>query len=668
MKNYSIIYLVLLMALPMMLVGCDYLNVDEYFEDTFKEDSIFSSETHVRQYYNGAVNLLPNEAEIYEHNYYDCALPGVTGSDEAIAPGYTWGGLAPIRYAGTMLTTGDIDFTSGEFNVWGSCYKVIRKCNTIFSRIDEVPMNTFDRIEFKAEVRFLRAYAYFWLYRNYGPALLLGDDILDVNADADYYKVYRSTMDETADYICTELEKAAEDLPVKTSSDMVYAPTRGAALALTSRIRLQQASPLFNGGDVARRYYSDFVRKSDGEHYISQTYDESKWAVAAAAAKKIIDMNQYQLYVVEDGGLYASKFLSPDVKPYPEGPGGIDPFHSYIDQFNGEALAYTNPELIWGTDRNIGGFSGNTFPLQYGGNGTVSVPQRMVDMYLMVDGRDINNSSMEYPYENRPYDRNCVTTADKIISPDSYIIKAGTYKAYDNREPRFYANIAFSHSYWFMNSCTDSNRKNIAADYYSGGNSGKSRAAYSGVYYVTGYTCRKWVHPRDARTGSGALIVPKVYPILRYAEVLLNYAEALNNLTTSYTIDGKTYGRDVTEIANAFNLVRYRAGLPGLTSEELASREKVQELIQRERAVEFFHEGLRFYDVRRWGIVEDLERQPLTGCNADVAEWAGFYAPTLIQYASIRERTFDRKMILLPIQKDELRKVPTLDQNPGWEQ
>ena len=153
----NIKYLLLLLVSPLAFTACDYLNVDEYFEDTFKEDSIFSSETHVKQYYNGAVNMLPNEAEIYEHNYADCALPGITGSDEAVAPDYTWGGLAPIRYAGTMLTMDEITFTSGEFNIWGSCYKVIRKCNTILSRLNEVPMNSFDKIEFRAQVRFLRA-------------------------------------------------------------------------------------------------------------------------------------------------------------------------------------------------------------------------------------------------------------------------------------------------------------------------------------------------------------------------------------------------------------------------------------------------------------------------------------------------------------------------------
>lgn len=659
----KIIYMLMLTMSTMWFGSCDYLNVDSYFEDTFKEDSIFSNETHVKQYYNAAVNLLPAEDRIYEGGQ----LPAIAGSDEGITPGNVWGGMAWILYPGTLLTTGQITFTSGEFNVWPACYKIIRKCNIILSRLDEVPMTSFAKVEFRAQVRFLRAYAYFWLMRNYGPALLLGDDILEVNGDKNTYRLYRSTYDETVDYICGEFEAASKDLPTKNSSDETYGPTKGAALAFVSRIRLWAASPLFNGGDVARKYYSNFTRSSDGEHYISQTYDERKWAVAAAAAKKIIDMNMYHLYTVEDDGEYASKFLPADVKNYPEGPGGIDPYRSYSDNFSGEAMAYTNPELIWGTPNNAAGYSSSCFPLGYGGSGMMSVPQRMVDMYYMVDGRDINNASMDYPYENRPYDKNCVVTADKVISPDFYILKSGTFKAYDNREPRFYANIAFSHSFWYMSSTTDASKKNIAADYFKGGNSGKSQAGYQNVYYMTGYSCRKWVHPRDARSGDGAMVVSKVYPIFRYAEILLSYAEALNNLTKSYEIDGQTYSRDTEAIAHALNLVRFRAGLPGVTEEQLASRETMNELIKRERCIELFHEGHRFYDVRRWGIVEDLEREPLTGCNPDASEWNGFYAPTIVQYSTVRERTFDSKMILLPIMKNELRKVPTLDQNPGWE-
>ena len=80
-----------------------------------------------------------------------------------------------------------------------------------------------------------------------------------------------------------------------------------------------------------------------------------------------------------------------------------------------------------------------------------------------------------------------------------------------------------------------------------------------------------------------------------------------------------------------------------------------------------FWEGRRYYDVRRWGIVENLENEPLQGLNVNVSEWAGFYQPTIIQYSTIRERVFKSKMMLLPLSLDEIRKVPTLDQNPGWE-
>ena len=104
-----------------------------------------------------------------------------------------------------------------------------------------------------------------------------------------------------------------------------------------------------------------------------------------------------------------------------------------------------------------------------------------------------------------------------------------------------------------------------------------------------------------------------------------------------------------------------------MDDDDLASAEDFNKIIQRERLIEFFHEGRRFYDVRRWGIVEELENEPLTGCDVMKGEWEGFYAPTIIQYSTIRQRTFNPKMIFLPLHIDELRKVPTLDQNPGWE-
>lgn len=125
----------------------------------------------------------------------------------------------------------------------------------------------------------------------------------------------------------------------------------------------------------------------------------------------------------------------------------------------------------------------------------------------------------------------------------------------------------------------------------------------------------------DAWTGTGARHIQKAYPIIRYAEILLSYAEALNNLTGPHTVelDGQPYtmSRDKAEIKKAFNQVRYRAGLPGLTANQLNSTPEVQKQIERERMVEFLWENRRFYDVRRWGIYEETEQEPIRGMNPD---------------------------------------------------
>lgn len=650
-----------------LLAGCtDYLNVDSYFADTFMADSIYSSKTNIQRYYNGAVALLPNEGMLWHYG----STPGVTGSDEAVSCG-TWnGGFLDIQFSGTQLTTNQITASamSGwewDFDVWKPCYKIIRKCNNILPKIDQVPdMNSFEKMEFRAEVRFLRAYAYYWILRNQGPMILLDDKVLSSNESPEYYENVRGTLDECVDYICGEFEGAAENLPKSRPVDMLSAPTKGAALALVARIRLAAASPLYNGGPLAKRYFSDWRRCTDDEHYINQEYDERKWALAAAAAKKVIDLGQYQLYTVEADASTAALPANVPMADFPEGAGGIDPYRSYSEMFNGESVPATNKELIWSCS-GAGGHLSWIFPLTLGGSSCVSVPQRIVDMYYMADGRDIKNASAEYPYNNRPFDRNCIVQDDKVISKN-YILKAGTYAAYDNREIRFYCNIGFSGRYWPMSSTTDNGKHDQVVGYYKGANCGPT-VSTNNVYNITGYSGVKYVHHRDACEGTNSKQIDKTFPLIRYAEILLSYAEALNHLTKSYDIDGQTFTRDPEAIRKAFNPIRYRVGLPGLTDEDLASEENFDKVVQRERTIEMFWEGRRYYDVRRWGIVEELEKEPLQGLNVNVAEWAGFYSPTIIQYKTIRERVWNNKMLFLPLALDELRKVPTLDQNPGWE-
>ena len=127
-----------------------------------------------------------------------------------------------------------------------------------------------------------------------------------------------------------------------------------------------------------------------------------------------------------------------------------------------------------------------------------------------------------------------------------------------------------------------------------------------------------------------------------------------------------TVSRDIEEIKGSFNLVRYRAGLPGLSAAQLSDPAQVQQQIERERMVEFLWENKRFYDVRRWGIYEESEREPIRGMNPDGADRESYYRRTIPATSSYLARVVDKKLTWLPIPRSELRRLPSLEQNPGY--
>src|SRR5690606_4421822 len=242
--------------------------------------------------------------------------------------------------------------------------------------------------------RFIRAYAYYNIVVDYGPAILLGDEVVNTNESLEYYDRPRSTYDETMEYTCGEFEKAGQLLPPDVGILNFGRPTKGAALALIARLRLIHASPLFNGGPVAGSYYGDWKRSTDGVNYVSQQYDESRWALAAAAAKRVMDLGQYRLHTAPANdrtpSLPTGVTSDPDFyNAYPAGAAGIDAFRSYSDIFTGEAVAAINPELIWGrnTDYLADYISRGSMPPSLGGWGRFCVTQKVVDAYLMADGR-----------------------------------------------------------------------------------------------------------------------------------------------------------------------------------------------------------------------------------------------------------------------------------------
>jgi hypothetical protein len=244
---------------------------------------------------------------------------------------------------------------------------------------------------------------------------------------------------------------------------------------------------------------------------------------------------------------------------------------------------------------------------------------------------------------------------------------------YNNREMRFYACISFDGAFFEGITSTKDAEKNKKISYQYSANGGKTFAGNSLENYpITGYSLRKYLHREDSN-GTGGSMVAKFFPIIRYAEILLSYAEALNNLTKQHILtDWKgeevVIERDVEEIALAFNRVRFRAGLPGLTEDELAYPEKIQELIERERMIEFLCENRRYFDLRRWGKYAESEKDPMLGMNTDF-DGDLFYTRSMINQprARHREGSDNNKYILLPLPLNELRKMSLLDQNPGWE-
>lgn len=671
MKNTlnTILNIPLLILVGMMFSCKDYLNIDRYFDNELKIDSVFKEKRLVEAYMWGATSLFADEGQIFSGSSQDALGPLAT--DEAFTLFNIDGASS---YTGMRFVLGYIqpDNLGPYLSKWQNSYKAIRKCNTILSRIDEVrDMTTSDRLYILGYTYFIRAYAYYRILIDFGPPILLGDQVVETNADMEYYDRSRSTYDEAVEYICEEFEKAALFMPENVPFVNFGRPTRGAAYGLIARLRLQHASPLFNGGQAARTHFSNWTRKTDGVHYVIQSPDEKRWALAAAAAKRVMDMKLagyplYQLYTVEKDddtpALPANITSDPAYyQNFPDGAEGIDPYRSYSEMFNGECVATVNPEFIWARKSDgLRAYTQASFSVNHGGWGGMGVTQKMVDAFYMRDGSAIDNSDI---YSEEGF----ISTVQTF---SGYRLNSGVYNMYANREMRFYASIGFSECYWPCLSSTSTGDFSFNVTYYYDSPDGKSNPAALVNHTPTGYVIKKYIHPIDAWRGTNARRMDKVFPIIRYAEILLSYAEALNNLTGSHQIETngevQIFARDVEEIRNAFNQVRYRAGLPGLSNAELADPQKIQQLIEKERMIEFLFENRRFYDVRRWGIYEDTEKVTITGMNVDASS-NGFYQRAVPNTSRIGSRVVNKKMVFLPLPKNELRRLPSLDQNPGWE-
>ena len=697
MKKYFILSVLLLVS--GFFASCNYLNIDDYFEDTFQEDSIYANKRNIERYFNGAAALLPVVDKIWEYGN----TPGVTGSDEAVSCG-DWNGMVVIQFSGTKLMNNEITSSSmggwtWDFNIWPKCYKVIRKVNTILPHIDGVrDMNSFERMEFRAKCRFLRAYAYYLILQQNGPMILLGDEIVSNNEEAEYYARTRNTYDECVEYITSEMVLAAKDLPLERGANNIARPTRGAALATRAKVLLYAASPLMNGNTDS---YAQQMVDDEGNRLLSAEYDESKWARAAAAARDVMELpgnnngHRYQLYVknrIRGGGTddYPETIEPFDdnnfsKKSWPDGYADIDPFESYRSVFNGELSAYANPELIFSRVDNItvdhSGEGTNSpdgianmvlhqLPTVAGGWSMHGMTQKQCDSYYMADGTDCPGKDKEIGRGDGSARLSGYVTSEDVDAGRYKPLRAGVSLQYANREPRFYASVAFNGSVWNMSSL---NGKDGAASpnqqvwYYRGTSEGYN----GGNRIFTGIGIKKYVNPYDAKYQNSFYYRQKTETAIRYAEILLIYAEALNELDGSYDIpswDGSamyTLRRDVNELKKGIQPVRIRAGVPDYTSSEYQNKEMFRKKLKRERQIEFMGENHRYYDLRRWKDAPQEEETLIYGCNMlmDEARRDLFHTPVAIMSLPVR---FVEKSYFWPFSHGQLQRNKRLTQNPGW--
>lgn len=637
-------------------------------------DSVFVRKSQLEKYIGGAANQLPDMSLIWKNT----SLPLAFSSDEAFA---SFSEANKDDWKAVYFAMGQmVDKYSNNFFRWKDLYVSIRMANIVIERIGECQdISEIDRRDFLGRAYFIRAYSYYCLMQEYGPVPILPDKAFPTNASVEEMSYPRGTYDECVNKVCGDFELAAEMLKTERDASTYRIPTSGAALALLSRMRLEAASPWFNGN----KYYSGFQRSSDGQPYFSPTYDASKWGAAAAAAKRVIDLGLYELYTVRstvETPALPQNTGDPNLatRNYPDGGLGIDAYKSYSHMFTGDETGYNISEFIWsrsGTADN----SKLVFPYIMSGKNSISVNADFADAYRMIDGRDINNSSEEFKYPTegwRPISEGSKTGLNKSLLGDKFSgveLNKNMAQADYNREMRYYATIGYNYRLWPASSYTGSSttdKKNVVVTYYADG-TGKPFTYNPETTNYTGYTCVKYVSSMDSPDGKG-YVLAKEFPIIRYAEVILNYVEAMNEMESPYTDEknGITVSRDIEEMRKYFNMIRYRAGQPGITDEELNDKEKMREAIKHERQIEFAFEGRRPYDLRRWGDLVKVTRKGFTGMNvkALVKNRKDYYQKRVITGADCPYSQFDitQKMNLYPIRQGIIDKNTKIDQNPGY--
>jgi hypothetical protein len=480
---------------------------------------------------------------------------------------------------------------------WSHSYSSIRACNLF---LEQVEQNTYDDEAFKnrliGEVHFLRAYHYHNLVFLYGGIPI----ITNAYELSDDFSAARNTFEESINFIVEECDKASELLPLDQDGSNYGRATKGAAMALKARVLLYAASDLYNSnGSWTEGYdHPELVGYVGGDR-------SARWRAAKDAAQAVINLDKYSLHKAE---------------PAPADSVALNYGEIFtLKQTSEDIFVRTFTESFQHWTYNIGI---QNLPAGYRGWANVSPLNQMVDEYEMSNGEKFDWNNPEH--------------------------KANPYQ---NREPRFYADIFYDGAKWRPRQSDVAPLDPegiIQTGWYEqpdgswlGGLDSRNSpvTTWNGTY--SGYYLRKF---QDITVNAPLEISPVPWRFIRYAEILLSSAEA--SMELGEEDEARTY----------LNMIRKRAGLSGITT----SGEELRESIRHERKIELMFEDHRFFDIRRWMIAPEVI---VDGYGVDIRYARGAEKPTY-EIVHVQDREWKNRFYFMPIKLDELNKNNLLVQNP----
>jgi len=641
---------IILVALAAGLASCSkYLDVVPDNISTI--DNAFKLRVEAEKYLFTCYSYLPKNGD----GWYNASL---TSADEIWYPQNdqaTW--HAAFRIAQGQQNVSDPYFNEwqgvrkgGDGNtrfdgqkIWGG----IRNCNIFLENMADptkVPdISAAERSKWIGECLFLKAYYHYYMLRMYGPIPIMNQNVA-VDADLASSYVKRLPVDQCVDAISAWLDSAVTLLPEKILNENtdLGRVTKPIALAVKAKLLVMAASPLFNGNPD----YANFKDK-DGVALFNPTFDANKWVKARDAAKAAVESaekNGFVLYRYTNDvyGLNDTTKIQLNIRNAVTQRWGVE--HVWANSqmyFANEALCMPPTERGTNTSR---------FQLQ----GVWAPPIKIAKLFYTSNGVPIDEDKT-MSFNNYDQLRTAAAKERFYIEPNFV-----TARLNFDREPRFYADLGFDGSLWYMKD-GNANGSDVGTFYVKAKNSQSAGFGHFTNWSETGYFVKKLVSWESTTRGISAPVWRSYpWPETRLADLYLLYAEAENEATPASPI-ALTY----------LDKIRDRAGLKGVAASWAAystnpskytTQSGLRSIIHRERTIELMFEGQRFWDLRRWKEASEELNKDITGWSIQATSDASYYKERPI----FSQRFIAPRDYFWPIGNYDTRRNPKLVENLGW--